>query len=332
MVGFAVTGCGSAAGTSSQSASSAATTTTTTAQAGCTVYMASADVRVTFSTSNLCSQAVKNWSGNGEYWQRGDPIPTDSLSETCALSNGSSTVIVEDSGSAISGTDICGNLVHKDGWTQDQNLPSVGPAEAAQQQAEAQSASESQSQSNMATEQAAASSVLSDMSQLQSDEGSAATDGAPSAFANDLASGRTDVGTTYSDLQHVLGEQGSADAPTICSDADTVSSDADSVQSDADSVQSDLDSSNEDVSSINSDIGQLRQDEAQLQQDMATDPADAPANPPTTSQVASAIKTGHHDAATAAANGNRALGQANGMVKTAQGYASRAQAVCSATG
>jgi hypothetical protein len=344
IAGFAVAGCGGATGTSSSaktsvslslgppsyspvttspsSTSSSTTASSTAADAGCTIYEASADVRVTFSTSDLCAQAVKNWSGDGEYWADGDPMPSDSVSETCALSSGSSTVIVEDSGEAIDGTTICGNLVHN-GWTQDSELPTVGPAELAQQQAESQSESESESQSYSNSWQTAAQTVVDDLSQLQSDEASASTDGAASAFASDLATEHGDVATTYTDLQHVLGEQGSADTPTICSDADTVSSDADSVQSDEDSVQSDLDSSSGDVTSINDDLGRLQQDEATLQQ-YGPGP-----NEPTGSQVTAAIKTARRDAATATANGNRALARANAMVKTAQGYANQAQAACS---
>lgn len=171
--------------------------------------------------------------------------------------------------------------------------------------------------------------VANDLNSLQSAVSNASGTG---SVAGDLAQMQKDVGQTQTDLQHVLSEVGQVDGPTLCSDADTVSSDADTVQGDSDTIQGDQDSGGGDASDITAAIQQLQRDKAALDADRQSDPGDVPVEAPSDAQIAQAIK-----AARAKINGesgttSSAMSQAQAMLNTANGYASKAQNACSAVG
>lgn len=101
----------------------------------CTLYRSGADARATFdgeASAQMCRSAVQNWSDANAFWAIGNPSPVGTLQTVCSLQAPDATVsvIVEDSGSAFTGTSICGTLTH-DGWTQDAAATGDGPAKQA---------------------------------------------------------------------------------------------------------------------------------------------------------------------------------------------------------
>jgi hypothetical protein len=84
----------------------------------CLLTKHGADVAVWVHASNaqaFCRSWVRDNSGDGAYWEMtpgGDPPMTDAV---CVLTSGGGTLQVHDTGGAIEGGTICGNLVHA-GW------------------------------------------------------------------------------------------------------------------------------------------------------------------------------------------------------------------------
>jgi hypothetical protein len=169
--------------------------------------------------------------------------------------------------------------------------------------------------------------VANDLSSLQQAVQNANGTG---SVTGDLAQMQRDVGQTRTDLQKVLSEQGQTDSSTPCGDADTVQGDADTVQGDYDTIQGDQDSSGGDASNITAAISQLKHDQAALDSDLQNNPADVPANAPTDGQITQATKGAEANISGENSTTGGAMSQAKQMLNTAQGYASKAQAACSA--
>jgi hypothetical protein len=184
--------------------------------------------------------------------------------------------------------------------------------------------------------QAQAQSVANDASVVSQDLGNlksaVSRANGTSSLGSDLNQEKTDLATTLTDEQKVLGEAGSTDSGTLCSDAGQVATDAGTVQTDQGTIQSDQGSSQSDTTSISSAVAQLKKDNAALDADRTNDPTDVPSDAPTDSQVSAAIKAAQ--AQTGSENGavGGALSQAQAMVNTANGYANKAQAACNSAG
>lgn len=200
-----------------------------------------------------------------------------------------------------------------------------GEARQANSQAQAAQAARLRAQQVQGDSQA----VIDDLSNLQSVVSAAS---GTSSLDSDLAQVQKDLGQTLSDEQKVLGEVGHTDSGTLCGDAATVSGDASSVQGDYSTIQGDQSSVDGDQSSISAAIDQLKQDAATLDADRANDPGDVPADAPSDAQVATAIEAARAKIASENAATGGALSQAQGMLNTANAYASKAQAACNAAG
>jgi hypothetical protein len=200
-------------------------------------------------------------------------------------------------------------------------------SQAGQANAQAAQAQAAQDQANHVAGDAQT--VTSDLSSLQQAVASAS---GTSSVGSDLQQMRNDLGQTQTDLQHVLSEQGQTDSSTLCGDADTVSGDADSVQGDYDTIQGDQDSSGGDTSSITTAIKQLKQDQEALDSDRQNDAADVPADAPSDAQISQAIRAAQAKIGGENGTAGSAMSQATQMLNTAQGYANKAQAACSAAG
>jgi hypothetical protein len=199
--------------------------------------------------------------------------------------------------------------------------------QAAQANSQAQQQQEAQAQAQSVANDASA--VSPGLSSLKS-----ATSGASgtSSLGSDLGQLKSDLATTLSDEQKVLGEVGSTDSGTLCSDGGTVASDAGTVQSDQGTIQSDQGSPESDTSAVTSATAQLNKDNATLDADRASDPTDVPSNAPTDAQVSTAMRAARAHMSSESGSVDSALSQAQAMVNTANGYANKAQAACSAAG
>ncbi len=112
----------------------------------CSLYKDGSGIRITYEgqiNESQCEKAAQSYSGGGSYWIAGTPPLIEGLQEVCALESpsGDLTAYVEDTGSAINGTAICGSLSHK-GWTNDHTAPSEGPQERADNEATAEAQEE----------------------------------------------------------------------------------------------------------------------------------------------------------------------------------------------
>ena len=347
----ALSGCGSTAlsvgGASSDSSSGGAVPAGSTGSSGSFVGKASnAVVFITWTQSagqlsgELEQGTLHTDSGSGQ-----ESVATESDSFTGTVSGSSVTLTLSQGLGAtsnltgrLSGSQLDLNypgqgggvitLQMQAGTANDYNQDLSGlQSYAGQANAQVQQAQAAQQRANSVA--ADAQTVANDLNNVQSTVSNVNGTG---SVAGDLARMQKDVGQTQADMQHVLGEVGQVDSSTLCGDADTVSGDADTVQGDYDTIHGDQDSSGGDASNITATIQRLQHDQAALDVDRQSDPGDVPANAPSDAQIAQAIK-----AAQAKSNGesgttSSALSQAQAMLNTANGYASKAQNACSADG
>lgn len=162
--------------------------------------------------------------------------------------------------------------------------------------------------------------------------------GAQTSLVSDVSQLQTNLGAASSDLSaeqsaesNVLTESGNGTDPnTVCSDADTVASDADTVQSDADTFSSTL-------SSVASDLSSLRSALPQVQADLATVQADDPSytgsgDAPSPQDVNAEMSDAGSVASGQVTLANSRIDTINGDVATAQSYAVKAAQAGSCTG
>ena len=215
----------------------------------------SADVQVGIANpTQSCNQWVQNLAGDGLVWY---PISSlavpgsqgsadsDTMQETCDLTDGTTELFVEDGGGMAYGDDIC-SAEERNGWSPEGTPgPLASQGQTAQQQAAQASASASaaQAQQNAETQESTAD------AQLQ--QAVAVLGQAYSSWSNDVATANTDYQRVKAEP---LCSNGYADQNTY--------DDAQSVYDDGQSVYDDESSLTNEISSVNGDIGTLQSAES----------------------------------------------------------------------
>jgi hypothetical protein len=177
------------------------------------------------------------------------------------------------------------------------------------------------------------SSVASDLGRLAEDVASVQSD--MKAIAGSVTTAASDTRGTYKEMLSVLAEaqkHPDGDYGTVCADASSVGADASSVEADESSVEADGQSLDYDLDAVASDVKTLINDSQAFQVAQDVLPTYQPANAVDQPAVLRAIAK----ARAASAFDRRArtsyIAKAKGLVTTANGYASRAQAACDKTG
>jgi hypothetical protein len=211
----------------------------------------SADVQVGIANpTQSCNQWIQSLAGDGLVWY---PISSmavpgsqgsadsDTMQETCDLTDGTTELFVEDGGSMVYGDDIC-SAEERNGWSPEGTPgPLASQGQAAQQQAAQASASASaaQAQQNAETQESSAD------AQLQQ---------AVAVLGQDYSSWSKDVATANADYQQVKAEplcsNGYADQNTY--------DDAQNVYDDGQSVYDDQSSLTNDIGAVKDEIGTVQ--------------------------------------------------------------------------
>ena len=223
----------------------------------------SADVEVGIaSPTQSCSQWVQDLAGSGLVWY---PITalavpgsqgsadSDTMQETCDLTDGSQELYVEDGGGMDYGDSIC-NSEERNGWSPEGTPgPLASQAQSAQQAAAQASASAAAAQASASSvaasaqaQQQAVTTASNDDTQLNHDAGQLGTD---------YASWSKDMATAGTDYQKLLSEpvcQGGASDQNTYDDAQNVYDDGQNVYSDEQTMSSDLSTVQGDISSLQS--------------------------------------------------------------------------------
>ncbi|MDU9001928.1 hypothetical protein FNV62_54680 [Streptomyces sp. RLB3-17] len=185
-----------------------------------------------------------------------------------------------------------------------------------------QAVSQANAQENLSESQAGAvQKVSKDYEAINTDESSLRSD--LTGLGDDVTSTEADLASEHADEQNVLTEAGDGtDNSSVCGDASGVSGDASGVSGDASSFSGDLQVMTTDLSTLHNDASTLTSD---LQALLKIEPGYAgDGNNPSPSDVQRAVSVAASAADGYVKQANHKIGQENGDVATAYGYAADA--------